>query len=85
LKAAQVAPQPPIVEACLVALLRERTLPRQDGTALFIMSQGVLVRRRVTGEERELRRANRVRGPAFLLLSPQRSLASNSGGIYAYP
>ena len=38
LKAAQVAPQPPIVETGLAAVLRERTLPLQDGADRFIVS-----------------------------------------------
>ena len=37
-KAAQVAPQPPIVETCLAAVLRERPLPLQDGADRFIVS-----------------------------------------------
>jgi hypothetical protein len=36
LKATQLAPQPPIVEARLAALLGKRPLPLQDGADLFI-------------------------------------------------
>jgi hypothetical protein len=38
LKATQVAPQPPIVEARLAALLGKRPLPLQDGAARFLVS-----------------------------------------------
>jgi hypothetical protein len=37
-KAAQVGPQPPIVEAGLAAVQCECTLPRQDGTDRFVVS-----------------------------------------------
>jgi hypothetical protein len=38
LKATQLAPQPPIIEARLAALLGKRPLPLQDGADLFIVS-----------------------------------------------
>jgi hypothetical protein len=76
-KAAQGAPQPPIVEAGGATLRHERTLPRQEGADRFRMRESVLIHRSVTGEERSLRCANQVRGHRCLLPPQQRSLASN--------
>jgi hypothetical protein len=85
MKAAHVAPQLPIVEAGLAAVLRECMLPRQDGTDLLIMSEGLLIERRGTGEEGLWQGANRVHRHRCLLPAQQRSASSNRGGIDAYP
>jgi hypothetical protein len=83
LKATQVAPQPPIVEARLAAVLRKRTLLLQDRTDLFIACEGLLIGWRVSREEGQLESADLSLWRAFLLPSPQRSTSSNRGGIYA--
>ena len=82
-KAAPVTPQPPIVEACLAAVLRQCTLPRQDRTNRLIAREGVLIGWRVTRAEVPLESAELSRWHVFLLPSPPHSTSSNRGGIYA--
>jgi hypothetical protein len=82
-KAAQVTSQPPIIEACLAAVLRKRTLLLQDRTNLFIAREGLLIGWRVSREEVQLEGADLILWHAFLLPSQQRFSSSNRGGIYA--
>jgi hypothetical protein len=79
LKALEVPPQPPIIDAGQLALLWEGPLALQHRSEGFIAGQGFGRRRRVMNEERELRRTDRIAGHR-LLLSQRASRASR--GIY---
>ena len=82
LKAPQVPPQPPIIEAGQWALLWEGPLAPQHRSDGFIAGQGCGRRRGVTDEERELRHTGRIAGPRFLLSQhASRSLR----GVYVAP
>ncbi len=62
LKAPQVPPPPPIIDADQSALLWEGPLALQHRSDGFIAGQGFGRRRRVMNEKRELRRTGRIAG-----------------------
>jgi hypothetical protein len=82
LKAPQVPPPPPIIDAGPLALLPQGPLTLQHRSEGFIAGQGFGRRRRVMHEERKLRRRGRIAGHRLRL---SQHVSRPLRGIYVYP